>query len=192
MPEKSIWESNFWKTIVAISVILTIISYLLQISGRVNFWDSLILPIINFFTIPIPLYSIPLAFLVVLIIILVLTYTGGPDTGLTSYTLARADFLDQDCIRYVAKLCKIPRTANFLKQKYLECLRQHELRGYSPDDMLKELDNRGLLLFQNGKLHQNLYNTLKNSTVTRHSLALFGFGFGLKLLSTHRKKSSNR
>ena len=116
LPKKSIWESNLWKTIVAISVILAIITSLLQISGKVNFWDSFILPIINFFTIPIPLYSIPLAFLVVLAILFVLAYTAGSNTLTISNPLARAGILDDDCVRYVAILCKTPRTASFLKQ----------------------------------------------------------------------------
>ena len=155
MPKKSIWESNFWKTIIAISVILTIIaSFLtvLQLLGTVDVYNFLILPIINFFTIPIPLYSVPLAFLIVLAILLILAYTSGSNTITVSNPLARAGILDDDCVRHVAILCQTPRTADFLKQKYQECYARYRLSGgYSSDEILKELEERGLLVFQNGK-----------------------------------------
>lgn len=152
LPKKSIWESNLWKTIIAISVILSIITYLLQISGKVDFWNFLIVPILNFFTIPVPLYSIPLAFLVVLAILLVLVYTGGSHTVTISNPLARADILDYKYVGYVAILCKTPRTADFLKQKYQEFRERYRISGgYSSDEILKELEDRGLLVFQNGK-----------------------------------------
>jgi len=155
MPKKSIWESNFWKTVIAISVILTIIASfltILQLLGTVDVYNLLILPIINFFTIPIPLYSVPLAFLIVLAILLVLAYASGSNIVTISNPLARADILDDDCVRYVAVLCQTPRTADFLKQKYQEFRERLGYRGgYSSDELLKELEDRGLLVFQNEK-----------------------------------------
>jgi len=151
MPSKSIWDSQVWKTVIAIGIILGILSSALQISGKVDFWNSLILPIINFFTIPVPLYSIPLAFLVVLAIILVLAYASSGSATISN-PFDRADIFDVDCVRDVAVLCQTPRTPDFLKQKYQEFRERYEYRGgYSSDELLKELENRGLLVFQNGK-----------------------------------------
>jgi cell division protein FtsW (lipid II flippase) len=154
MPKKSIWESNSWKTVIAISVILTIIASfltILQLLGTVDVYNLLLLPIINFFTIPIPLYSIPLAFLVVLVIILVLAYASSGSVTISN-PFDRADILDDDCVRYVAVLCQTPRTADFLRQKYQEFRELHGYRGgYSSDELLKELEDRGLLIFQNAK-----------------------------------------
>ena len=152
MPNKSIWESQIWKIVVAMGIILGILSSVLQMSGKVDFWNSLIMPIVNFFTIPVPLYSIPLAFLVVLAILLVLVYILGSDTVIISDPLARADILDDDCVRYATVLCQTPRTADFLKQKYQKFREQYGYSGgYTSDELLKELEDRGLLVFQNGK-----------------------------------------
>jgi len=128
------------------------ISHYSPIAGHVDVYNLLVLQIINFFTIPIPLYSIPLAFLVVLVAIFVLAYASGSNTVTISNPLARADILDDDGVRYVAILCQTPRTADFIKQKYEEFRERHEYHGgYESDELLKELENRGLLLFQNGK-----------------------------------------
>jgi len=151
MPKKSIWESNFWKTVIAISVILTIIASfltILQLLGTVNVYNLLLLPIINFFTIPIPLYSIPLAFLVVLAFILVLAYASSGSTTISN-PFDRAEILDKECARYIALLCRTPRTTEFLKKNYQEILERYG--GYILEDCLKMLEDRGLIIFQNGK-----------------------------------------
>ena len=152
MPKRSIWDSQVLKIVGLVSTILGIISYLLQISGTVDFWNSLIVPIANFFTIPIPLYSIPLAFLVVLAILLILAYKGGSNTVTISNPLARAEILDSEYVRYVALLCRTPQTTDFLKQKYGEFrVRFGISRGYSFEDCLKELEERELVIFQDRK-----------------------------------------
>ena len=152
MPKKSIWDSQVLKIVGLISTILGIISFLLQISGIVDFWNSLIVPIANFFTIPIPLYSIPLAFLVVLAILLILAYTGGSNTVTISNPLARADILDSKYMRYVALLCRTSQTVDFLKQKYQESFHPNlNPEVYSLEYCLKELDERELIIFQDGK-----------------------------------------
>lgn len=148
MPKKSIWDSQVWKIVIAIGIILGIISSALQISGKVDFWDSLIVPIANFFTIPIPLYSIPLAFLVVLAIILVLAYASS-GIATISNPFDRADILDKVCARYIALLCRIPQTTEFLKKDYPEVLKRYG--GYEFEDCLKMLEERDLVIFQNGK-----------------------------------------
>jgi hypothetical protein len=94
------------------------------------------------------LFSIPLAFLIVLAILLILAYTGGSKT-VTSNPLARADFLDDNCARYMALFCQTPQTPESLKQKYQELSQRYG--GYSFEHSLKELEDRGLLEFQDGK-----------------------------------------
>ena len=154
VPKKSTWDSQVWKIVVAIGIILGIVSSLLDILGVIDFWNSLIVPIANFFTIPIPLYSIPLVFLVVLAILLVSMRTGGSNaiTITTSNPLDRADILDSEYVRYVALLCRTPQTADFLKRKYQESFHPNFNRGvYSFKDCLKELEERELVIFQDGK-----------------------------------------
>jgi cell division protein FtsW (lipid II flippase) len=151
MPKKSIWESNFWKTVIAISVIFTIIASfltILQLLGTVDVYNLLLLPIINFFTIPIPLYSVPLAFLIVLVILLILAYTSSGSATISN-PFYRAEVLDKECARYIALLCRIPRTTDFLKKNYQEVLNRYG--GYVFEDCLKILEERGLVIFQNGK-----------------------------------------
>jgi hypothetical protein len=152
MPKKSIWDSQVWKIVVAIGIILGILSSALQISGKVDFWNSLILPIINFFTIPIPLYSVPLAFIIVIVILLIIASIGGSNTLSPSSLFDKSDILDDDYVRYVAVLCRTPQTTDFLKQKYQEFRERYGIRGgYSFEDCLKQLENRELLIFQDGK-----------------------------------------
>ena len=152
MPKKSIWESNTWKTVIAISVIATIGSFLLQLSGQVDFWNILILPIINFFNYSVPLYSIPLSFLAGFVFLIILARTGGSNSGSISNPFSRAGILDDGSVAYLAILCKTPRTANFLKKEYNEFREKHRITGgYYSNEILKEMENRGLLLFQNEK-----------------------------------------
>jgi len=148
VPKKSIWDSQVWKIVVAIGIILGIVSSALQISGKVDFRNSLILPIVNFFTIPVPLYSIPLAFLVVLAIILGLAYASSGSATISN-PFDRAEVLDKECARYTALLCRTPQTTEFLKKNYQEVLNRYG--GYIFEDCLKMLEERGLVIFQNGK-----------------------------------------
>lgn len=148
MPKKSIWDSHFWKSVIAIGTILGIISSALQISGKVDFWNSLILPIVNFFMIPVPLYSIPLAFLVVLAIILGLAYASSGSATITN-PFDRAEVLDNDSVRYLALLCRTLQTTESLRKNYWTFVNQGG--GYKFEDGLKTLEERDLVIFQNGK-----------------------------------------
>lgn len=150
LAEKSIWDNDVWKVIVGFSVILTIITSLLQISGILDLWRTLVLPIITFFTSPIPLYSIPLSLLLIFAFVLVVTYLFGSRS--IRNPVARAGILDKVCVKHLAILCKNPRTAKFLKKKYNQCLERNSLSGdYLPDELLKVLEARGLFIFQNEK-----------------------------------------
>jgi signal transduction histidine kinase len=155
MPKKSIWESNFWKTVIAISVILTILSSSLAILNYLQILDVynlVLLPIINFFTTPIPLYSVPLTIIILLMVLLILAYRSGSNKSKISDPLAGAEILDEFEMRFIALLCRTPQTLDFLKQKYVELENQifpQRLRRF--EYCLKELEDRGLLIFRNEK-----------------------------------------
>lgn len=152
MSKKSWWDSPFWKAIGALAALVTIIGFLLQIFGKVDVYNLLIVPIINVFTFPVPLFSIPLAFLVVIGFLFVWASLRDKSADVTvDNPLARADFLDSNYVRALALLCKTPRTTEYLKQKYHEiCDRLGIYRGYTFEYCLKELEERRLLIFQDG------------------------------------------
>ena len=146
MPKKSWWDSPFWKAIGALAALVTVVAFLLQIFGRVDVYGLLVVPIINFFLFPVPLISIPLAFLIVIAVLFILVYVGGSKTVINDY-LARAGFLDNDCARFMALVCQNPQTTESLKQEYQELVRRIGC-SYSFEDYLKQLEDRGLLEFQ--------------------------------------------
>jgi hypothetical protein len=52
----------------------------------------------------------------------------------------------------VALLAKTPQTADFLKEKYKKFRDYNMLMGgCSSEELMKEMEERGLLVFQNGK-----------------------------------------
>ena len=75
LPKKSIWESSHWKAILAIGGVVTFIGAIvgliynsLLLSEKVDFWNRLIIPIINFFTSQIPLYAVLLSSLIAIVV----------------------------------------------------------------------------------------------------------------------------
>jgi len=151
MSKKSVWESSFWKAVGALSALVTIIVAVLQFFGKVDFYKQFILPISNFFTLPIPLYSVPLTLFVVLIIIIVWAYLGNLNTTLTSDPLAGAEILDNPFMRFTALLCQTPQSPEYLKKHYQEFLHRSGYNSPSFEDCIKVLEDKGLVLFQNGK-----------------------------------------
>jgi hypothetical protein len=160
MTKKSIWDSNLWKAVVGVSIILTIIASILtslQILGTISVWNILVVPVINFFILPVPLYSIPLSFLVIIGGFFLILFIDSKLRPSSSYNdsdnpMAGTDMLDTECYRYVAQLAKIPQTADFLKEKYQKYRDYHMLMGgYSSEELMKQMEERGLLVFQNGK-----------------------------------------
>lgn len=155
IPSKSWWESNPWKIIRAISIILTIIaSFLtaLQLLGTLDVYSLLILPIINFLTIPIPLYSIPLVLLIYIVVLALIALKIESNTKIMIDPLDLAGILDNAYVRHLAILCKTPRTVDFLTKEYPEIRKQFGITdGYSINELLKELENRDFFVFQNGK-----------------------------------------
>jgi hypothetical protein len=157
MPKTSIWDSNIVKAITAIAALVTVVGFFLQYFGKVDFWNYLILPIANFFNSPIPVYSIPLAFLVVIGGFLLILYIDSrlhPNSPRTSPSnpFAGAKILDTECYRNMALSAKTPQTADSLKEKYQKFRDYHMISGgYSGEELIQEMEERGLLVFQNGK-----------------------------------------
>jgi hypothetical protein len=155
--EASIWDSNIVKAIAALAALVTIVGFFLQYFGKVDFWKFMVLPIANFFNSPVPVYSIPLAFLVViggflLILFISSKLRPSPQSISPSNPFARADMLDTECYRYVAQLAKAHQTANFLKEKYQQFRDYHMIMGgYSSEELMKEMEDRNLLVFKDGK-----------------------------------------
>jgi hypothetical protein len=156
MPKKSIWDSSIVKAIAALAALVTVVGFVLQYFGKVDFWNNLFVPVINFFNFPVPLYSIPLAFLVVIGGFLLVLYIDDklhptPASSNIPNPLAGAEVLDNPLARGMAILCKTPRTPDFLKQKYRELWSELGiLRAVSCEDCLKDMEDRGLIVFQNG------------------------------------------
>jgi uncharacterized membrane protein len=157
MARKSWWESPFWIAIGALAGLVTIIGFLLQIIGGVDIYKSVIMPFINLLTFPVPLFSIPLTFLVIIAIIFLWAYLGEKRSPVSiDDPLARAEYLDDRFAREIALLCKTPRTIDFLRGKYREILAARGVyEAHSIEHYLKELEDRNLLNFQNGKWEVN-------------------------------------
>lgn len=64
MPKKSIWDNVYVKAIAAIASVATILSFMLQLLGAFDFWNNLLVPIGSFFSISVPLFWIPIAFVI--------------------------------------------------------------------------------------------------------------------------------
>jgi hypothetical protein len=110
-------------------------------------------PIADFLTMKVPLYYIPLAFIIVVAVAFVILLILGllsPNTQTTltnpANPLANADILDDDHARFLASLCMIPRSTDFLKQRNREYVVQHGTT--EPFEYyLKQLEERDLLSF---------------------------------------------
>jgi hypothetical protein len=154
MTKTSIWDSNTVKAIAAIAAIVTVLGFIIQVVGAFDFLGFVILPIINLFNIPVPLYSIPLAFLIVIAGFFGILYINEklhPVSPSVSNPFSYADFLDDKSARLMALLCKTPLTTDTLKQKYQHIVNSTLDRSYNYDYCLKELEERGLIIFQNEK-----------------------------------------
>jgi hypothetical protein len=144
MPEKSIWDSTVWKTVIAVSVILAIfvsVLTILQLLGNVDIWSILIVPMVNFFTISIPLFSVPLTVIVILIALLILGQIGN-----------ESNILDNYYARGLAIECQTPRTTEYLHRKFDDLHRQDGSYGGSTfESCMKLLENQGYLKYRNDK-----------------------------------------
>jgi len=138
MPKKSRWDSDFWKAVKALSVVLTIIVSILtilQFGVQVNVYTL----IANFFTIPIPLYSVPLTLIVILIVLLALGQIGY-----------EGNILDHDYSRELAIECDTPRTTDYLHRKFDGWHNRDYLSGgRSFKECMKLLENQGYLKYRN-------------------------------------------
>jgi hypothetical protein len=147
MNNKSKWQTikSTWKIIVGLSVILGIITSLLQISGTVDFWGLLVLPLNAFLITEIPIY-----YAVLFVTTCVMLY----------YFVRRLRNKYKSCIldlnygRKIALLCQIPRTTDFLRQQYNYWESQSSVTvigGYGFDDYMKRLEKESFLVYANGK-----------------------------------------
>jgi hypothetical protein len=144
MPKRSKWHASIWKIIVALSVILGLITSILQVFGAVDFGDLLFHPLYDFLTSSIPIY-----YVVVLALIIAIVYYST--IRLRGY---RSCILDLEDGRRIAILCQTPRTTEYLRQKYEEWESRSEVAvigGFVFDDYMKRLEKQGFLKYRNGK-----------------------------------------
>lgn len=147
MNKKSKWQTikSVWKIIVGLSVILGIITSILQISGIVDFQGLLVLPLYAFLITKIPIY-----YAVLFVTTCVLLYYSARRLR-NRYGRCILDFSDA---RKMASLCQTPRTTEFLRQQYDYWQRQSTVfvaGGYGFDDYMKRLEKEGFLEYSNGK-----------------------------------------
>lgn len=147
MNKKSKWETikTVWGVIVIFSVILGIIASILQISGVVNFWGLLVLPLYAFLTTEIPLYYA----ILFVIASIVISYTA-----IKLRKRYKRYILDLEDGRRIALLCQTRRTTEFLRQRYDYWESQSGvvvLGGYRFNDYMKRLEKEGFLEYINGK-----------------------------------------
>lgn len=145
MSKESKWQfvTSVWGVIVIVSVILGVISSILQISGTVDLWGILVLALISFLTYSVPIYSVILFIGAVILALFLLLLSFG------SYG---SNILDDEYGRHLAILCQEARTTEYLRQKLKNWLRRDGLSGgYSIDDYLKLLENQGYLEYLNGR-----------------------------------------
>jgi len=168
MPKKSKWQSNVWKTIIGLSVVIGLIASALQIFGAVDFWSLLILPIYTFLVSSVSVYYVVL-FIVVFITV--------------AYFMVRLRgygkcILDSAYPRQIAMLCQTPRTTEYLREKYEEWESQSSwvvLGGYNFDDYMKRLEKKVFLniVMENGKSQTRLLTTSKSIMVVNSSIVSF-------------------
>ena len=143
MPKKSKWQSNLWKTVVALSIIFALIASVLQIFEIIDL-RSLILPLSSFLTSSVSLYYVVLFVAVLVILVYSLIKLKGH----------RGNILDSEYGRHIAILCQTPRTTEYLRQKYEEWESGSKVivvGGYGFDDYMKLLEKQGYLKYRNEK-----------------------------------------
>ena len=134
-----------WGVIVVLSVILGLIASILQLSGTVDFWTLLFLPIYTLLITETPIYH---AILFVAVVIIVLYF------AVKLRRRGKSCILDLEDGRKIAILCQTPRTTDFLRQQYDFWQRQSGvvvLGGYNFDDYMKRLEREGFLEYINGQ-----------------------------------------
>ena len=144
MPENSEWYKSVWKVIVVLSTISGLIASILQISGAVDFWGLLALPLYNFL-----IFSVPVYYVVLLIMAFIVLYYS-----MVRFRAHRSNILDFEDARRIAKLCQTPRTTEYLRQQYEYWESQSPvvaIPGYGFDDYMKRLEKEGYLIYQDGK-----------------------------------------
>jgi len=136
---------SIWGVIVVLSVILGIISSVLQISGTVDFWSLLVLPLYAFFITEIRIY-----YAILFVIACIIIYS------VIKHRKRKSCILDFNDARKIALLCQTPKTTDFLRQHYDHWESQTSwvfIGGYGFDDFMKRLEKESFLEYVNGKWH---------------------------------------
>lgn len=145
MNKKSKWKAikSVWGAVVIFSVIVSILSFFLQISGTVDFWSLLVLPLHSFLITQIPIYY------AILLAVVCLTFYSV----IRLVRKTKEPILDLSYGRRLALLCETPRTPEFLKQQYDNWKSQERgvfIGGYHFDDYMKRLEKQGFLQYVDG------------------------------------------
>lgn len=143
-PEKSKLQTNVWRIIVGLSVVVGLVASLLQIFGAVDLWDILIIPLYKLLTSSIPVYQAVLIIVIVGILCFVVL----------KFRIQRSNILDFENARRIAMLCQTPRTTDYLRQQYNYWQSQSNvvvIGRYGFDDYIKRLEKQGYLKYRNGK-----------------------------------------
>jgi len=101
-------QSNAWKIIVGLSVVVGLIASLLQIFGAVDFWNLLFTPLYNLLVSSVPVYQVVLIIVAVSILSL----------AVLRFKRHRSNILDLEDARRIAMLCQTPQTTEYLRQQY--------------------------------------------------------------------------
>jgi hypothetical protein len=136
--------SSFWELIVGFSVVLTIVGFLLEVSGKIDLGKVLILPIYYFLMIDIPVYYgifFVAGLLTVFLILPKLRYGR------------KSCILDTVHGRKIALMCQEPRTAEDLRSAY-DSWKDKETANAHPNlgfyDYIKLLEKQGFLQYTDG------------------------------------------
>jgi len=138
MSKQSVWQKS-WKIIAGLSIILGLITSILQISGAIDLRNLFV-----FLSASVPLYYVILLLVLLMVVIYIAERIRKRWTSI----------LDLSYGRKIASLCYKPRTTEFLKQQYDYWESQRSgivIGGYSFDDYLKKMEKEGYLTYSYGK-----------------------------------------
>ena len=131
-----------WGVVVTFSVILGLIASILQVSGTVDFWSLLVLPI-QFFTMEIPIfYAILLVITLVIVMFSAIRLRKGRKRCILDYSYGRK----------IALISKKPQHTAYLRSVFNIWQRKSSwLSGHGFDYYIKRLEKEGFLKYVNGE-----------------------------------------
>jgi hypothetical protein len=139
MTKESVWDSNAWKTVIALSIILGIIVSILGILDWLGKID-IKTPITSFFNSEISILNLSIAVIAIIALVIV--------TVCLLKKRKRGCILDDDRdARRIAILCQTPRTTAYLRQQYNYWQSQYQFGSGGFDDVMKTLEKQRFLTF---------------------------------------------